>query len=594
MESSEILPIPTEGLATDFPQTETHLPPLELDNPSESRTAEAPNKRRRLNKAKAKTMRDDTLSPEVQNGSSANGLPMKITQNGRTNGHTSMNGSSSPQSNGHDTNGDLQSPLKSRSATFFGHNREEVTRLIIQGLVDLGYHESADRLCAESGYNVESPSVAAFRGAILEGRWLEAESLLFGSKPIEDGGGVSITNGHPHCHEGLRFAEDADINEIKFRIREQKYLELLEQRQTTNALKVLRQELTPLHQDRGKLHLLSSLIVCHSADDLRMQAQWNGAHGGSRDDLLTVISRAISPSVMIPEHRLASLFDDFKHNQITNCRYHNSKATRSLFVDHTCERDLFPRHEIASFDGQVGEIWCVAFSHNGKFLAVCGKKPNITIFDAEQGLKRRWTLGDHDGSVAFISWSPDDSKIISCSCDRTAKVWDVGRRLCLLTHTQHETPVSSATWTRDSKFFIAASPDKVAQLSLLDMSGQSTHHWETNFRAQDVAMTPDGSRLIISSVDQAIFVYKFLSRQQERKILLPSKITCLSISKDSKYILASLAAGELHLVSIDSGELVQTYVGQKQGKYAIRSCFGGVDENLIVSGSEGWSLTPLV
>ena len=532
-------------------------------------------------------MRDDTHSPEIQNGSSANGLSTKIAQNGRTNGHTALNGSSSLQNDGHTTNGDSQSPMKSRSATFFGHDREEVTRLIIQGLIDLGYQESAERLCVESGYDVESPSVAAFRNAILEGRWPEAESLLFGSKPAEDSGGVSITNGHTHHYDGLRFAEDADVNEIKFRIREQKYLELLEQRQTTNALKVLRQELTPLHQDRGKLHLLSSFIVCHSADDLRMQAQWNGASGGSRDDLLTVISRAISPSVMIPEHRLASLFDDFKHNQIKNCLYHNSTATRSLFVDHTCERDLFPRHEIGSVDGLVGEIWCIAFSHDGKYLAACGKKHNITIFDVEQGLQRHWTLGDHDASVAFISWSPDDSKIISCSCDKRAKVWDVARRACLFTHTDHKTPVSSATWAPDSKLFITASPDKVEQISLFDMSGQAVHHWDTNFRAQDVAITPDGSRLIISSVDQDIVIYKFLARQEERRITLRSKITCLSISKDSKFLLASLAAEELHLVDIESGEVVQRYVGQKQGKCVIRSCFGGVDENLIISGSEG-------
>jgi hypothetical protein len=32
------------------------------------------------------------------------------------------------------------------------------------------------------------------------------------------------------------------------------------------------------------------------------------------------------------------------------------------------------------------------------------------------------------------------------------------------------------------------------------------------------------------------------------------------------------------------------YTGQRQGRYIIRSCFGGVDGNLLASGSEGtWS-----
>ena len=132
-----------------------------------------------------------------------------------------------------------------------------MTRLLIQGLGDLGYHDAADRLSRESGYEVETPSVAAFRYAVLRGEWAEAEALLFGSNVAEDSGGVSISNGDAHHHEGLRFAENADKNELKFRMREQKYLELLEERDLGGALMVLRQELKPLNQDISKLHELS-------------------------------------------------------------------------------------------------------------------------------------------------------------------------------------------------------------------------------------------------------------------------------------------------------------------------------------------------
>lgn len=44
---------------------------------------------------------------------------------------------------------------------------------------------------------------------------------------------------------------------MKFRMREQKYLELLEERDLSGALHVLRHELTPLNQDITKLHELS-------------------------------------------------------------------------------------------------------------------------------------------------------------------------------------------------------------------------------------------------------------------------------------------------------------------------------------------------
>ena len=132
-----------------------------------------------------------------------------------------------------------------------------MTRLLIQGLGDLGYYNSAERLSVESGYEVETPSVAAFRHAVLQGEWAEAEALLFGTEVVEDGGGVSISNGDSHHHEGLRFAESVNKKELRFRMREQKYLELLEERDLGSALMVLRQELTPMNQDTSKLHELS-------------------------------------------------------------------------------------------------------------------------------------------------------------------------------------------------------------------------------------------------------------------------------------------------------------------------------------------------
>ena len=155
------------------------------------------------------------------------------------------------------TNGSTPVTARARPLTYFGHDREEVARLLIQGLNDLGYSDTAHKLVQESGYELESPSVAAFRHAILNGEWSEAEALLFGSQRSNDGGGVSISNGNGNRHEGLVLAERADKDVLRFRLRRQKYLELLEERDHGGALMVLRQELTPLHQDVGQLHILS-------------------------------------------------------------------------------------------------------------------------------------------------------------------------------------------------------------------------------------------------------------------------------------------------------------------------------------------------
>lgn len=150
------------------------------------------------------------------------------------------------------TNGDSH-PAKTKSR-YMGHDREEVTRLLIQTLEDLGYNDAAGTLSTESGCDLEDPSVAALRNAVLQGQWLEAESLLLGGSGHTDEGGVSI---YP---KGLELAEGCEKNVLRFWLRQQKFLELLEARDIGRALIVLRTELTPLNQEIGRLHELSRYV----------------------------------------------------------------------------------------------------------------------------------------------------------------------------------------------------------------------------------------------------------------------------------------------------------------------------------------------
>jgi WD repeat-containing protein 26 len=464
-----------------------------------------------------------------------------------------------------------------------------VTRILIQGLLDMGYNGAAASLSHESGFELESPSVAAFRIAILEGQWTEAENLLLGS---HDGG----RGDGPYDRledNGLVLAEGADRGQMLFWMRQQKFLELLEHRELSLALMVLRQELTPLNHDVHQLHLLTSLLMCPK-EDLRAQAHWEGTIEESRRALLQELTRCISPSVMIRDHRLAELLDQVKKSQINDCLYHNTSLTPSLYSDHLCDREDFPLRTMLELDHHTEEVWYVQFSHNGRWLATAGKDERVIIYDtASFTLFHR--LEGHTKEVTYVSWSPDDSKLVSCSLDTNARVWEVASGRCTMTIDLKTPnyPISAASWAPDSRSFVTSCLDK--QLNLCHwrawglQSEAKLHGWEGGYRAQDCAISPDGERLVAIDSERSLYVYNFHTYEKEYQFTFPCKSTSVTISRDSKFMLVSLASGEVQLLDIKTANVIRRFEGQKQGEFIIRSSFGGAAENFVLSGSEGKS-----
>lgn len=547
--------------------------------------------------------RSQSPSQSYSNGSSRSPGPRtslgKIA-NGNPHGKTESNGSAASYTNGNSVSNGRPLPT-----TFFGHDREEVTRILIQSLTDLGYHGAAGALCQESGYELEGPTVAAFRNAVLQGEWAEAEALLFGTHRYDDGGGVGLADGDggygkahgksikhswspPRHTGGLTLAEGANENEMKFWMRQQKYLELLEGRDLGAALMVLRQELTPLHQDVGRLHALSSLMMCQSAEDLKYQAQWDGAAGESRNLLLSELSKSISPSVMIPEHRLAVLLDEVKDGWISNCLYHNTAASPSLYVDHSCERDDFPLKTVLELRHHKDEVWFLRFSHDGTKLATTSKDGTVVIYDTTT-FKVLHILAEHESGVCYVAWSPDDTKLISCAQaqENSARVWDTKTGLCLFTISEFTYAVSSAAWAPNGQTFVIGSQDIQLGLGLWNLQGEKIYEWkEDSLRVHDLAISPDGQRLVVL-LEQRIFVYDFVTREKLCEWALEDvKLTSINISRNSHHMLISMNDNKIRLMDIDTGEVLQSFSGQKQTEFIIRSAFGGANENFVVSGSE--------
>ncbi|KAK3995037.1 WD40-repeat-containing domain protein [Cladorrhinum sp. PSN332] len=486
--------------------------------------------------------------------------------------------------------------------SYYGHDHQEVTRILIQALTDLGYHSAANSVSKESGYEVESPDVASFRDAILSGDWSRAEELLWGGKSTNGKEGQG-------SGRGLVLAQGADRNAMRFQLRQQKFLELLELRESAEALSVLRTELTPLCRDQHQtLHLLSRLLMCQDADDLKTKANWDGAKGQSRHILLSQLSRKllqfrteaadsmadfvgqtehISPLVMLPEHRLSVLLNNLKRNQIEKCLYHSTTRPISLYSDHLCDRSMFPTDVMVELEQHGGEVYQVAFSHAGDRLAACGTAKGVYIWDTRSFEVIRVLDGhDNNESICNLAWSPDDTMLVTCGRDRYAKLWTTETGHCTKVLEKFDEPVSSCVWAPDGKTFVTGSFDKTKPLCQWDLDGNCLSVWTKQHRTEDLAISPDGHRLVAMDDQNQLHIYNFLTRELEYVYPLDARATSISISHDSRHIFVNKVNHEAHLIDLETREVEQKYQGHKGGAYTIRSDFGGAHENFVISGSE--------
>ena len=120
--------------------------------------------------------------------------------------------------------------------------------------------------------------------------------------------------------------------------------------------------------------------------------------------------------------------------------------------------------------------------------------------------------------------------------------------------------------------------------------------WDIVYRVQGVVISPDGQRMVTISSEKEIDIYDYPSRAHIRELRPNFKMTCISVSRNSRYILVSHAHDEINLYDLDTGEMIRRYMGQKQNTFVLRSTFGGRDHNMVLSGSEGGYqfLTPSV
>jgi WD40 repeat protein len=156
--------------------------------------------------------------------------------------------------------------------------------------------------------------------------------------------------------------------------------------------------------------------------------------------------------------------------------------------------------------GHDNLVASAAFSPDGSRIVSASFDRTARVWDAATGLELM-VLRGHDNFVASAAFSPDGSRIVSASFDSTARIWDAatGREIAVLRG--HDAVVRSAAFGPDGSRIVTASADQTARI--WDAAGKQLAilrgHQD---QVQSAAFSPDGSRIVTASGDKTARIWE--------------------------------------------------------------------------------------
>src|SRR5262245_3833504 len=160
-------------------------------------------------------------------------------------------------------------------------------------------------------------------------------------------------------------------------------------------------------------------------------------------------------------------------------------------------------------EGHGARVWTAAFSPDGKLLASCTgeySQPQVPgevkLWDLETG-KEKASLEGHKNLVFGVTFSPDGKYLLSTCWDGTVKVWDVATAKEKTTLEGQKGAVRRAVYAPDGKTFATAGFDGTVRFwDAATFKLQRTMK-DVHVAVQCVAFSPDGKRLATCSAPRS-------------------------------------------------------------------------------------------
>jgi WD40 repeat protein len=208
-----------------------------------------------------------------------------------------------------------------------------------------------------------------------------------------------------------------------------------------------------------------------------------------------------------------------------------------------------------------GPVYVGAFSPDGTRLVTASVDRTARVWDAATGHLLA-TLNGHTGPVNDAAFSADGSRIVTASDDGTARVWDAATGHLLATLSGSAVEVRKAAFSLDAKRIVTTGADNSARVWDAESGHLLTTLTGHGGALYDVGFSPDGKRIVTASADYTSRVW-----DAETGDLLTTltghtgPVTGAAFSFDGKRVITASEDGTARVWDTDSGLLFATLRG---------------------------------
>jgi WD40 repeat protein len=157
-----------------------------------------------------------------------------------------------------------------------------------------------------------------------------------------------------------------------------------------------------------------------------------------------------------------------------------------------------------SLIGHEDSVWSAAFSPDGSRIVSASRDKTARVWDVATA-KQIAVLRGHGDSVGSAAFSPDGSRIVTASSDNTARIWDAatGKEIAVL---RGQVWQVCAAFSPDGSRIVTESSDNTARIwdasTAKEIAVLRGHMWQ-----RCVAFSPDGSRIVTASSDNTARIW---------------------------------------------------------------------------------------